>query len=501
MAGVAVDLLEPLPGRGARSAWWILAASLGVGVAGDALLRETPWGVNLTVFAWGAVAVALLLANGLGVRLDGEGRWLALAVVVLAAAFALRDSGNLLAFDLLAMLGLGGLAVARARSHDVRSASLSEYALDVAAAGLGAVTGGVRMLVRDVEWRGEGRWRGVALAGLRGVLIAVPLLLGFGALFVLADASFEALTLRLIRWDLEELLGHAALILLLAWVAAGVLHTLLIAGGWRISLIAPDPRPSLGAIELGIVVGALDLLFLTFVVVQFGELFGGMGFVGSPEAPTVAAYARRGFFELIAVAALCLPVLLAGEWLARSGKGGLRIFRALAAVFVALLFAVLASAAHRMLLYGRAFGLTEARVYASAVIVWLAVVIVWAIPTVLRGRRERFAFGALVAALASLLALNAINPDRLIASVNTGRREATVPFDAIYAAGLSADAVPALLAGLPNLTPEARCHLAGGLLERWGDHESDDLRTWNLSRARARRMVEDRAASLSAACP
>jgi Domain of unknown function (DUF4173) len=55
--------------------------------------------------------------------------------------------------------------------------------------------------------------------------------------------------------------------------------------------------------------------------------------------------------------------------------------------------------------YQREYGPTELRVYATGLMVWLGIVFVWALVTVLRGRRELFAMGALVAAFAGASAL------------------------------------------------------------------------------------------------
>jgi hypothetical protein len=73
---------------------------------------------------------------------------------------------------------------------------------------------------------------------------------------------------------------------------------------------------------------------------------------------------------------------------------------------------------------------------------WLAVVLVWFLLTVLRGRRDRFAFGALLSAFAAVLLINAMNPDALIARTNLQRLEEGKRFDACYLTTLSADAAP-----------------------------------------------------------
>jgi len=82
--------------------------------------------------------------------------------------------------------------------------------------------------------------------------------------------------------------------------------------------------------------------------------------------------------------------------------------------------------------------------------------------------------------------LLAVNPDARIAQTNLAR-EST--FDAAYHASLSADAVPALIGALPSLPPEDRCTLATELHRRWEAEPTPDWRSWNLSEARARRLV------------
>ena len=155
------------------------------------------------------------------------------------------------------------------------------------------------------------------------------------------------------------------------------------------------------------------------------------------------------------------------------------MFRWLAAALLVLLGVVIASALQRMRLYMQHFGLTELRVYATGVIVWLAVVSAWFAVTVLRGRRHAFAMGALVAGFAATFALNVLSPDALIARTNVTRPVV----DVSYLAGLSDDAVPTLVARIRALPSSQRALLARALLDR--DVAVGDWRSWNVSRSRA----------------
>jgi hypothetical protein len=225
-------------------------------------------------------------------------------------------------------------------------------------------------------------------------------------------------------------------------------------------------------------------------------LFGGAERVATTAGLSYAEYARRGFFELVTVTALALPILLLTHWLLRAeGRSGRRVFRILAGTLIALLFVVMASALQRMYLYTHEYGLTELRLYATIFMAWLAVVLVWFLLTVLRGRRDRFAFGALLSGFAAVLLINAMNPDALIARVNLQRLEEGKRFDAYYLTTLSADAAPVLFDALPELAgkrvaPEADMTVEEAIVDRYREDEQGDWRTWNLSRSRAGYLAE-----------
>ena len=177
---------------------------------------------------------------------------------------------------------------------------------------------------------------------------------------------------------------------------------------------------------------------------------------------------------------------------------GERVFRVLAGVQILLLFVIMASAFQRMRLYQAEYGLTEQRLYPTAFMGWLAVVFLWFAMTVLSGRRERFAFGAMVAGFLLIIVFQALNPDAFIARTNLARAKVGRSFDARYATRLSADAVPELVAALPNLNPQDRCNVASDILKRRPFPQASDWRAWNWSRARASQVVHENEASLKA---
>ncbi|QIN79140.1 hypothetical protein GBA65_12075 [Rubrobacter marinus] len=221
----------------------IAGAAAIIGLLGDGLLRATPWGLNVFLFALALVGLAASLAAWRGVGLRGEGRLLVAPLLLFAALFAWRDSDTLAVVNGLSLLVALSLVVSRSRSGTL-VAGLSDYLYWGLQAALYACAGPVPLLARDVSLR-ELRLGGygTVLGVLRGLAIAAPLLLLFGALFAAADAVFEDLVVGLFDFDLPDLLGHLFLISLFAWVSSGLLRLALVGE----SCPRPGVRPSSGS--------------------------------------------------------------------------------------------------------------------------------------------------------------------------------------------------------------------------------------------------------------
>jgi hypothetical protein len=195
----------------------------------------------------------------------------------------------------------------------------------------------------------------------------------------------------------------------------------------------------------------------------------------------------------------------------------LRFYRRLAVPLVVLLGAMMFSAGARMSLYVRYYGISTDRLYATAFMIWLAIVFAWLAFTVLRSRPRTFALGLVVSGFAVLFTLNALDPDALVARTNLARGDAgrtgAAGADLRYVASLGGDAVPALVSALTapgiavNTAPGGdRCAAANILLKRWtgerGAQMSGHWAQWNVSRARAMVAIHAHEADLQQlACP
>ncbi|HUR98311.1 MAG TPA: DUF4173 domain-containing protein [Pyrinomonadaceae bacterium] len=535
----------------------ILQVSALIGVLGNILLRQTPWGLNAFLFVAAFVAAMLMLMRKRRPELlTKTSVSLSAAMFFFASMFLIRDSIELRVYDTFAIVILMGVMMLGNFGVKAHLGGAFHYVCGFIWSGITSALGPIVLLAADIEWSAMpgGRISKNLFSVLRGLAIALPLLLIFGGLFMAADAAFEGLVNRAINFDLQILVSHVLLTSLLAWLTAGYFRGTItkfpvnvaspaaeanvkaeetpasfvaevVAERTENSAGLPDNATILeyinrsdppnaktsetkkkvdwqnfdnsaipsaftfGTIETVLVLGLVDLLFLAFVIVQIPYLFGGMEFVQTTPDFKLADYARRGFGELVVVAALVLPVLLASHWLLRRDKElPERVFKILAGIQIALLFVIMASAVQRLLLLTGelGYGLTTVRFYPMVVMIWLAVVFVWFTLTVFRGARNRFAWGALWSAIVVLAATNLMNPDAFIARTNIALMNQGRDFDASYNAYLSADSIPTLLIGLPTMSAEDQCYVKWELHNHFNElGKTNDLRSLNFSRRTA----------------
>lgn len=481
----------------------ILGAGLVLGILGDLLLRAKPWGLNVTLCAIALTGAAMWFVRRHKVTPGPDAPWLALTVVLLGAAFMRRDAQGLEQFDVIAMiiaLALGAASLQGARLAGQRP---FDYLRDGVTAAAGTIGGALMLVGKDIDWHElpqEGRMRRLRTVGV-GVLLAAPLLVVFGALFASADSVFATVLQNMFAVNLDSIGEHTALIGVWGALTAGYLRWSFI-GQRAASGAETSTAGALGIGPVATALGLLNLMFLLFVVVQLRYFFGGSSIVEETTGLTYAEYARQGFFQLTAASALVLPVMMGADHMVRhETAANLTTFRRLAGLLLILLSVVMASALQRMRLYVGAFGLSEDRLYATGFMVLLFGVFAWFGWTVLRGLREKFAFGALIQGFAVLAGLHVLNPDGFIVRTNLHRNAAERPFDVEYALSLGADAVPPLLDAFATFDSAGQCAVATKLLRDWSP-DGADWRSWNWSRGRARRLVAERADALRALnCP
>jgi hypothetical protein len=606
----------------------LLQVALVIGLLGNILLRQMPWGLNVLLFNLAFVAgTVMLLLRRKPEYLTAQTWALLGAQIFFAAMFVVRDAGELKFADSVAIVAAMSVLIVPKLGIAPRVAGVFHYGVGFIWSSLNAAFGSIPLLTMDIDWKTDDRsaFTRNAVAVLRGVLIATPFILIFGALFVAADAAYEGLVNRVFDFNIDTAISHILITSVFAWASAGYLRAITLgkipmsdrsepptpflpeegwpkagveggaagltsdasnqtggngsgftggnatvrerAGtstaskvadlkddvvessslpdnatilehinrsdppqaetqapplpeeGWQPSSadgvvgagsVPPEQKPkwswstidngflpsafTLGTVEVGIIFGLIDLLFVSFVVIQVPYLFGGMELVQNTPDFKLAEYARRGFGELVAVAALVLPLLLVAHWLIQKESArASALFKALAGVQLVLLFVIMASAVQRLaILTGPlGYGMTTVRLYPMIFMTWLAIVFVWFAMTVLRGSRQYFAWGALWSAFFILGATNFLNPDDFIVRTNIRLMQQGRDFDASYNSWLSADSVPALVASLPIMSADNQCRTKHALNSKyWNLGNLDDIRSLNFSRKSALQVLQ-----------
>ena len=516
-----------------------LGEALLLGIVGDALLRVPSWGANMTVWSIAIVLAMVTLARRRYDALPADARWLAIPAIALSLLFVWRDAGDLAAYNTLALIGTLALlsaAIEAGPQSSLASSRVRDLVNSGVSVGFSTAFGMLPLVLSDVSFRQVAGERGAsrAIAALRSSLVAIPLLLIFGSLFASADPVFARILSDVFRIDAATVASHCAVSGIIAWLVGGLLRTTVLSNG-RFIRTLPFPDGALGLTEVSVALGSLVLLFAAFVAVQLRYFFGGDALVQATAGMSYAEYARRGFFELVTVSVLVLPVLLsANALLRRDTPRADHVFRALAGSLLGLLGVIMYSAVARMRLYESVYGLTTDRLYATVFMGWLAIVFAWFASTVLRGRAKLFAIGVLVSGWGTLIALNVGDPTGYVARFNVARANQGKEIDVQYMASLGGDAIPALVGYLvrqprtapagwvvpskdsatgtvvaPNAPPTAavapgngrddftaRCQAARSVLRDWSPAAAGDWRSWTVGRAKARRAVAANDAAL-----
>jgi hypothetical protein len=464
-----------------------LAAAIAAGVltAGLVPLGRTGAGWTLAGIVVCAGAAAGLWRPGGAANAPGGWRRLetvawALVALVLLAVGGLRAAGWLFGLCLLAAAAATVLAATGGRS--VRGLALGALLVPAAAwRGVAWARGGV------AGWRHRLR-PNVRLGPTIAVTAAVLVL--FGALFASADAAFSRLlgyavpdvpVGSLPRWAVLFVAG-AALVLAVVFL-----------------LLAPptvdDARQTIGPAsgrgvrlaEWVTPVAALVVLFTGFVGVQLAVLFGGAAYVLGPDGPDFADHARGGFWQLLVVTLLTLVVIgVAARLAPRHSPLERWCLRLLLGALASLTLVIVASALFRMQTYQEAYGFTRLRVVVSVVELWLGLVFVLVLAAGIRLRARWLPRAVVATGVLAVLALATLNPDRFIAERNLDRWTEGTHLDVAYLAGLSADAVPALVC-LPG--PERTFALRAVADTLAGS--AGDWRRANLADAIARDLLAD----------
>ena len=332
---------------------------------------------------------------------------------------------------------------------------------------------------------------------IKGIVMAVPVLFIFLILFSSADLIFQKYVSDLININIEpETVFRSILVLIATLVYIGAYSYIFREAKNQNESPQNNKTSSFSHIESSILLGSVNVLFFVFILVQFAYLFGGEGNI-SAQGFTYAEYARRGFFELIAVSIISLLLLLAVEkYIVKKDENHARGFKIFSTALVIQVILIMASAFIRLTLYEEAYGFTILRFYSHAFIILLAAVFCLLLYKIYKDKRENaFAFRGFILIASFFVIMNFFNPEAFIARRNIERFSDTGNLDIFYLSHLSDDALPDMMKALDISNDDLRKSFARELYWRVQNSQSPYFSKWqslNISRMRAEKILDSK---------
>lgn len=457
-----------------------IAIPLLLGIAFDWLFWQKIPGISFAVFTALCLLSGYLLLGSQNV-LPARGTWLLLLPILFFSvmSFVRREPFTLLLDYALTLVCLAIVAITY-RSGQWPSFGWLDYLFNFLRLAESMLTAGWKQLASAGEKQTPGQRANRFWPVLRGILLAIPILLIFSALLSSADLIFaRRINDLLANFDpqkLGEIVFRVCYMLLAAYLLFGVFSHAA-SRSQSTDLVAKDRpvvKPFLGYTEAAIILGGILLLFGAFVVIQFQYFFSGQTNIGL-EGFTYAEYARRGFGELLAVAFLSLLLFLGLGAVTHRGKvSQQKSFSAMGITLVALVIIILVSSFQRLYLYEAAYGFSRLRAYSHVFIIWLGILLLSVVVMEVVHRQRALALVVLLILLGFTASLNLLNVDAFLSRHNIQRTMQGSPLDGDYLSTLSNDAVPTLVEAYSSYTldPQLRDEI-GSILSAYQQRLED----------------------------
>jgi hypothetical protein len=286
---------------------------------------------------------------------------------------------------------------------------------------------------------------------LLGLLISLPLLLIILILLLSADLVFSQFLKGFLDWikslNLAEIFAQLILFLVATMLSFSYLWSFLKSAQSKqpgSSPLAIPKKTTLDPVISITVISLVNLVYLLFISVQLAFMMGAIK-NGLPANITYAQYARKGFFELLAVTLINFTILLVGlTFKAKENQVVDKTIKTLHTLLVLFTIILLGSSYMRMSLYEAEFGYTYLRILTMSFMILLFVMFVVALFKIWNERIGLLKTYIVLSVIAYMV-VNFIGIDALITKKNLIRFENTGELDTYYLTELSYSSIPVLV--------------------------------------------------------
>ena len=475
-------------------ALYIILISLGLAFIFNFLFFAKEIGISILIFS--TILLGAVFLFGLYQRLSFKKVWwLILFILFFALMPGIRANEFLTFLNICATLGLLMLLAHGLAGTPIFLMKLRDYLILILLVPLKMLSRALSAISLIGQIRSTVKHHDVWLRIVKGIVMAIPILIIFSILFSQADLAFSRFINSFVTITISKHTIQYLVLLFFAFVASLSFISYIFIPG-KIEGAVSDERPPVTldsgrGMEVLIFLGLISVLFLVFIGFQITYLFGGETNIVNAGF-TYAEYARRGFWELLTVGILSLLILLASEKHARAESKDKK-FLIHALIMIAEVIIVIASAFKRLSLYIDVYSLTELRFYAAGFIILLLVLFILLAVKLIKAKREHFfTFGTLLSAIAFLVIVNIMNPDAFIARSNLKQYGRIDKIDVLYVGKLSADATLEKIKLYEKIEGEDKKALRE-LFQNQKDRLQKNNTNWrsaNVSRIRALRLLD-----------
>ncbi|MBC5649512.1 DUF4153 domain-containing protein [Christensenella tenuis] len=403
----------------------------------DNLAGLIPLGLNVPLYL---TAFYLLLGVAFGKRFRvGCARTVfhLACIFLLSITFVLFNNPVLLAINAILIILLAGEQVMLSLNQTLYDPYSIFFAGDSLALWFSFSFGGIKNAFVQYRSSGKGRLTGILI----GIAVTIPVLLAVIPLLLSGDAVFHKFFTDLfgnLEWSdiVGKTLAALALFVLFSGMFWSLGNKFRTKNAPQASSVPTAKNTPFGQTASLILLFTLSTILAAFCAIQFLYLFSGR----VPEGITYSEYARSGFWQLLAVAAIVITVVFL---LFRFGtpcpRSAFRLRRALMSLLLGCTIILLVSSFSRMALYEQSFGFSRLRLFTQffmvALFIFLAISILrlW----LSRINLRKCAF---VCFLSCYLVLAFWNVDAFIARENMKNQGRYA--DVAYLTTLGADALP-----------------------------------------------------------
>jgi len=336
---------------------------------------------------------------------------------------------------------------------------------------------------------------------IKGLAISIPLLFIIIPLLTSADMVFSFYVTRIFKVfdnintiDFNTFILDSALILLAALYIFGYMWGFKYSYSDKVNLKTSKKAAQWEPVTLLTIIFIINVVYLLFSIVQFSYLYCG-GANGLPNGFSFSEYARRGFFELVAITIINFAILLISmKFMNKENKTLNKVAKISLSLLVVFTLNMLFSAHFKMTLYENAFGFTYLRVFVHLFMVLLFLLLL----IVLLGiwyEKTPIGKASIIVTVIMYLVLNYANVDAFIAKKNievytnpNSSKQIDIDYLTTF---LSYDALPEIIKLENDKNPVVASTVRNYLTDK--KHELSKKSSWweyNLSKARARKLLD-----------